>query len=268
MTAAAKCGNRIRLMGVLAWGKPSTQIESEVLAMKKEEVLIGATGILVGILGGYFLTNWYNESIVGEISPTGGQVSSAVAATQTSLSADEIRQLIKRADDAPQNLVFQKEVGISLYRYGASVEDSAIVTEAIRLLERVYDSNPTDRETLVSLGNSHFDIGYFKKDNQSFEKARKYYNEALEIQTADPDVRVDLGLTFALQNPPAFDKAIAEYEVALRTAPNHQRTLQMMTDALLTTGRKTDAATFLDRLKAANPTHPMISDFDRRVSTP
>ena len=234
--------------------------------MKKEELLFGVIGLLAGLIAGFFLTNWYNESVVGTATTGSAPAAASATATQDSLSPEEIRQLIQRADDAPTNISFQKEVGISLYRYGASVEDANLVAEAVRLLDRVYTATPQDRETLVALGNSHFDIGYFRKENQSFEKARKFYSEALAIQPGDADVRVDYGLTYALQNPPVFDKAITEYQTALTSVPTHQRTLQMLTDALISTKKKSLATETLERLRTANPTHPMLGDFEKRIA--
>lgn len=157
-------------------------------------------------------------------------------------------------------------MGISLYRYGAGVEDSNLILEAIRLLERVYARTPQDRETLVALGNSHFDIGYFKKENTSFGKARTFYSEALTIQPNDADVRVDYGLTYALENPPALAKAVLEYEKSLQSSPTHQRTLQMLSDALIKLGNKVEAESAVQRLKAANPSHPMIGEFDKAIA--
>ena len=234
--------------------------------MKKEEFLFGVIGLLVGLITGFFLTNWYNESVVGTTPLGSAEAVASAPATGNSLSPEEIRQLIQRADDAPTNISFQKEVGISLYRYGASVEDANLVAEATRLLDRVYAATPQDRETLVALGNSHFDIGYFRKDNQSFERARRFYSEALALQPGDADVRVDYGLTYALQNPPVFDKAISEYQTALTSVPTHQRTLQMLTDALINTKNKALATETLERLKSTNPTHPMIGDFEKRIA--
>lgn len=236
--------------------------------MKREELLFGVIGLLAGLIGGYLLTNWYNESVVGKLpaTPAAETATTNPAAGPNTLSPEEISQLIKRADDDKGNIPFQKEVGISLYRYGAGVEDSNLISEAIRLLDRVYASTPQDRETLVALGNSYFDIGYFKKDNPSFEKARKFYTEALTLQPNDSDVRVDYGLTYALQNPPAFDKAVLEYEKSLQSTPNHQRTLQMMSDALIKLGRKNEAGDAVQKLKAANPSHPMISEFEKAIA--
>jgi tetratricopeptide (TPR) repeat protein len=232
--------------------------------MKKEELLFGVIGLLVGLIGGYLLTNWYNDKAIREFQGSGNP---AVASQgQNVLSQEEIRQLIARADEAPENISFQKEVGISLYRYGANVQDSGLITEAIRILDRVYKSNPKDREALVALGNSYFDIGYFRNDNPAFETARKYYSEALEINPEDADVRVDYGLTYALQRPSNYEKAIIEYERALNSDMTHQRTLQMLTEALIQTGKNSEANAALQRLRTANPSHPMIGEFEKRIS--
>jgi tetratricopeptide (TPR) repeat protein len=233
------------------------------VTMKKEEVLFGVIGLLAGLIGGYLLTNWYNDSVVGQSR----SAATAVAGpTQSTLSPDEIKQLIQRADDAPENISFQKEVGISLYRYGANIEDSDLIVEVVRLLERVYSVNPKDRETLVTLGNAFFDIGFLKKENAAFSSARKFYLLALELQPDDADVRVDYGLTYVLQDPAEYEKAISEYEAALRSVPAHQRTLQMLTDALINIGRKEQASSTLEQLRSVNPSHPKIAEFEKKLS--
>ena len=266
MTAAAQAETEFGLW-VSAHGTPSF-VNSGFKRMKREEVLFGVIGILVGLIGGYFLTNWYNESIVGQLAPNPAVASAPgnQPANPNALSPEEIAQLIKRADDDKENISFQKEVGISLYRYGAGVEDSALITEAIRLLDRVYSSTPQDRETLVALGNAHFDIGYFRRDNNSFARARKFYSEALDLQSNDADVRVDYGLTYALENPPALEKAVVEYEKSLESSPAHQRTLQMLSDALIKMGKKSEATNAVQRLKVANPSHPLIGEFEKSIA--
>lgn len=229
----------------------------------KQNVLALLVGLAIGLVAGFLLANSYNRS-----NASGAMVSVQTPASSqdlddgASLSPEEIREKIAQADSSPEDIAFQRNLGMALYAYGASKEDAALIGEALRLLDRVLEAEPADREVLIASGNGNFDIGYFKKENGRFERARGLYLRALESKADDPSVLVDVGLTFALLSPPDYNAATAYYEKALRAEPNHERTLQMMTDAHLKQGDSKKAAAFLDRLKAVKPSNPMIPEFE------
>lgn len=119
---------------------------------------------------------------------------------------------------------------------------------------------------IVTLGNISFDIGYFKKDNAEFERAREFYRLALEQKPKDVDVRTDLGLTYFLVNPPENDKAIAEFQKSLQTNPKHEKTLQVMTQTHLGQNNHVEAEKYLGRLKAVNSKNQYVAELESRVS--
>lgn len=225
-----------------------------------------AGGLLIGLTVGFISANYLSRQQVGGVSaglPTPGQNQSA--STEFTLTSEEISAKVKQADAAPGDLAFQRNLGLALYAYGASREDAALIGEAVRLLSRVETADRSDREVLIALGNCYFDIAYFRRDHSSFETSRKYYENALRLGPNDPNILVDLGLTFALIDPPDLRKATEFYDRALSADPRHERTLQMMTDAQIRLGQTPKAIETLLRLREVNPANPMIREFSAKT---
>lgn len=233
----------------------------------KSQLIYLALGTLIGAVIGFIGANSLNRSATN--TPAGSVSTAPAVATeagQTTLSPEEIKAQLAKADANPADVVFQKSLGIALYGYGAGKEDPSLIADAIRLLERAGKADAGDRDVLVALGNAHFDIGYFTKDGARYAKARGYYNRALELKPRDPNVMVDVGLTYALTEPPDLNRAIEAYRLALAVDGKHERTLQMMTDALLKSGDPRGASQYLARLTEVNPSNPMIPEFSKKVS--
>lgn len=231
----------------------------------RQQVLYFTVGIFAGVLVGFMGANYLNRHEGGAPAAATATVQQSPSAT---LSPAEIEAQLKTADENPGDVQFQRNLGIALYGYGASKEEIQTIKEAIRLLERVERADSSDREALIALGNAHFDIGYFSRDNSRFQTARSYYERALALKGADPNVIVDIGLTYALTDPPDLPRAVESYRLALSAEPRHERTLQMLTDALLKSGKGAEASSVLGRLKEVNPSNPMVPEFQRQVSVP
>jgi hypothetical protein len=58
------------------------------------------------------------------------------------LSDEEIDAKIAEADSNPENLQFQKGLGVALYRYGAMRQDVAVIDKALKILERAHQLDP------------------------------------------------------------------------------------------------------------------------------
>ena len=65
-----------------------------------------------------------------------------------------------------------------------------------------------------------------KWKTDKLETAQKWYEDALTRKSDDVNVRTDLGLTYFLREPKNIDKAIDEYQNALKINPSHEGTLQ------------------------------------------
>ena len=232
--------------------------------MTKQTVLIAIAACLAGFIGGFMFANSLNRSELAAKTLQVQQPAQAPAGDAPAgppvLTADEIKSKLEAADKNPSDLAFQKSLGLSLYRYASVRQDANLLPETIRIMQRALDLDPADRDLQIGLGNAHFDVGYFKKDTASFERARGFYNKALERVPADVGVRTDLALTYFLQEPPDLDKAVEEFETALKSDPKHERSLQFLVQTHAKRNDTARANETLERLKAANPSSPAIPE--------
>lgn len=230
--------------------------------MKSNGILITVIVGVIAFVGGFMFANTLNRRgtppPVPEEPLTAAQPSPATAAP--TLTADEIKAKIKAADENPSDFTFQKNLGMSLYRYASLKQDASILPDAIRIMQRALDLDPADRDLVIALGNAHFDVGYFNKENKSYETARQFYRKALERVPGDADVRTDLALTYYLQEPPDYNNAVSEFEKGLAANARHERSLQFLVQTYVKQNEIIKASETLDRLKAINPSNPAISE--------
>jgi tetratricopeptide (TPR) repeat protein len=229
---------------------------------------------IVGFIGGFVLANKLNGTEIAELRAQTAQrpaansnsAQTATAGTQPALTTEELRAKITEADENPKNFVFQKDLGVALYRYAAMQQDEQLLAEAARILERADSLKPKDFDVLVALGNAHFDLGFYKEDAKSFQTARDVYTKALEVRPNDPDVQTDFGITYFLQQPPALDKAAAELQKVSAMNPNHGRSLQFLVQTLIKQNKLPDAERALARLKSIDSANPAITDLTSKLS--
>ncbi len=224
-------------------------------------VLVAAVG---GFVAGFWFANSINRSAVSTATSSAPITNSNSAATaepaDSTLTEAEIRSKITEADQNPSNLAFQRDLGVSLYRYAAMKQDVGLLTESIRILQRANALKDNDFDVIVALGNAHFDIGFYRKDAASFQKARDVYGQALKLKPDDADVTTDLGLTYFLQEPPDNAKAQKELEKVSSANPNHDRSLQFLVRTYLKQNKIADAERALAKLKIANPNNSTITE--------
>ena len=236
--------------------------------MSKNTILVAIASGLVGFIVGFLFTNTLNRNeavnnaaIPANIPP--GQMTNPQA---TTLTPQEIQERIAMADNTPNDFNFQKNLGLSLYRYASLKEQPDILPDAIRILKRALDMDPVDRDVVIGLGNAYFDTGYFNKDNAALVTAREYYNKALERVPTDSDVRADLALTYFLHDPPDFDSAVAQFEKGLTDNPRNKRALQFLAQTYIKQGNLEKATATVERLKAADPTDPSIDNLRSEIA--
>ena len=146
-------------------------------------------------------------------------------------------------------------------------QDAELLSEAVRILERAASLDGKDFDVLVALGNAHFDIGFFKKDNASFQKARDIYTKALALKPAEPDVSTDLGITYLLEVPANPIKATTELERVLSSNPKHERSLQFLIQAYVKSGKLPEAEKAFAKLKEINPNNSAIKELNAMMAT-
>ena len=243
--------------------------------MSIKNLLSIAGGLLAGFVLGFILANAISRSAneqaragalaaanrSSEQSVNGGGAESRQGSNQPSISDDEIRGAIARADARPDDIKLQHDFGMALYRY----QDTRFYPDVARFLKRALEADPTDRELTVMVGNVLFDIGQ-SSDPERFAEARVYYQKALEMKANDENVRTDLGLTYFLGRPSDPQRAIAEYRKSLALNPRHENTLQALASALITTGNRDEAQKRIEELQKINPQHPALPNLRAQLA--
>ena len=239
--------------------------------MNKNSVLFIILGVLAGFIAGFLVANKLNSSEIATLraqAPLQKPANSnqAPQSDGQSLSPTELKAKITEADKNPTNLSYQKNLGISLYRYASMKQDNDLLTESIRILTRANSLDAKDFDVLVALGNAYFDVGFFKKDLAKFQKARELYTMALEIKPSDADVRTDFGISYFVQEPPEYDKAVAELQKVLNAEPERDRALQFLVQVYTKQGKLPEAEKALAKLKDVNPNEPSITELASQIS--
>jgi tetratricopeptide (TPR) repeat protein len=239
--------------------------------MKTKVLLLSLAGIITSFIGGFLLANALNRSQLNALRAENERLKTIQAKTpednsENALTEEEIAQKIAEADRNPNDFVFQKDLGLALYRYATVKQDAKLLEEVSRLLNRANEINSKDYDVTVALGNLHFDAGYYKKNNQDFQKARDFYQTALVQKPNDADVRTDLGLTYFLTMPPETDRAIVEFQKSFETNPKNEKTLQVLTQALLSENKTREAEKYLELLRQVNQNNEVLPELSAQLA--
>jgi cytochrome c-type biogenesis protein CcmH/NrfG len=102
---------------------------------------------------------------------------------------------------------------------GSSPQPAPLDQNRVQALRTVAEQNPQDVATRVQLGNTYFDA-------EQYNDAITWYEDALKLKPADPDVSTDLGVAYYYTNQP--DRAVKQFEHSLSIDPKHTKTLLNM----------------------------------------
>jgi tetratricopeptide (TPR) repeat protein len=227
--------------------------------MKKENIMFGLIGLLIGSIIGFMFANSVNRSSF-EPSATAGSLSQSANSNPTlppdhppigasdgqpgAAAIQQVSSAIEKAKADPQNFEAQMTAA-DLYYQIQRFEEAAKFYEAASKLK------PNDAEPLVKAGNAYF-------DSENYLEAEKRYTEALAKDPKDVAVRTDLGLTFYLREPRDLDRAIKEYKTSLAINPKHEVTLQNLVVAYREKGDAASLQKASDELRAVNPNNPAL----------
>ena len=236
--------------------------------MHKNTILFVIIAAFAGFAGGFWLANSINRSAMNSTGPLPASSNSnrSQPKEETDLTDDEIKAKITEADKNPTNFAFQKELGIALYSYAVMKKDPSLFPEAVRILDRAGSLNAKDFDVLVTLGNAHFDIGFAQKNTAEFQKARETYSKALEVKPGDIDVQTDLGISYFVQEPPAYDKAVAELQKVSDANPKGDRSLQFLVQIFVKQNKLPEAEKTLAKLKSIDPKNDAIPELATLIS--
>ena len=86
----------------------------------------------------------------------------------------------------------------------------------VAALQDAAAKSPKDVQSRVQLGNMFFDA-------EQYPQSITWYEQALAIDSSDPNVSTDLGVAYYYTNQP--DKALAQFDRSLAIDPKHVKTL-------------------------------------------
>jgi cytochrome c-type biogenesis protein CcmH/NrfG len=125
------------------------------------------------------------------------------------------------------------------------------------LLEHV-ENHPDDRESLVQLGNSFYDIG-------RFDASIEWYKRALAIEPSDLDVLTDLGTAYLYMGN--RDAAMDQFRKSLEIDGDHPQTLQNMGVAYFSSGEYEKAVEVWEHLISVNPDYVRAEEIREQINT-
>jgi tetratricopeptide (TPR) repeat protein len=244
--------------------------------MKKDNVMFGVIGLLLGLIVGFIATNWMNKSVVGTapVTTAGGTDLSGASNSQlppnhppigsnAGGSAPKGAPLVDCNANPPGHASRKKNAQYKTQDYEAQMKGADVLyqgqcfEDSAKFYEAAAKLKPTEKEPLVKAGNAYF-------DGEKYQDAEKWYTQALAKDPKDINVRTDLGLTFFLREPRDIDRAIKEYKASLAMDPKHEITLQNLA---LAYKEKNDTANYqstLNELKAINPQNPIFTKLDQK----
>lgn len=201
--------------------------------MKKDNLLFGTIGILFGLIVGFLVANSLNKSAVNTAGAGAGAMAqnSNMPAGHPDIGAqggptmEQIQTIVQNAKSNPEDFDAQRkaaEVYSQIGRYA----------DAVAFLRQANSIKPEDVDVQVLLGNALF-------DSENYVEAADWYTKALTKRPDAIEVRTDLGITYMLREPAETDKAIDEFQKALKIKPGHLNTLQNLTYAYI---KKPDVA--------------------------
>ena len=232
--------------------------------------LISLVAVIASFFGGFLMANALNRTELNSLKAENEKLKTASKDIQgndqqPALDDSELKAKIAQADQNPQDFDFQKKLGLALGKYASIKQDPDLLKEAVRILARAYGLQKTDADILVGLGNAHFDLGYFNKDNSELAAARQLYEQALSAKPEDADLRADLGLTYSLYDPPDDAKAVAEFQRSLKANPKHEKALEFIIQSLVRMKRIPDAEKYLADLRSADPSNETLPGLTAKI---
>lgn len=250
-------------------------------SFNKRVLIVGALGVILGFLAGFFLANSINreeqDKLRAEVATARagakaegsgkGQKGSAPGGDLSqSVTEEQILNAVKKADQSPQDAELQKKVGQGLMLYASETGNASYLSDGARILKRAHDLDPKDYQTTVMAGDAQFLVErQGGGDAKMIAEARKLYEAALVAKPDDAVVRTKLGLTYIYDNPPNPQRAISEYRRALQTDPRQEMSLQSLATALIETGGFDEAARRLDEVEKLNPSNAELPGLRKQL---
>src|SRR2546421_11845248 len=247
---------------------------TEKSSVNTKTILIFVAGAVLGFVVGFALANGVNrqeqDRLRAEVAraQSAGPSKSADAGekpqTQAldkddnsfpTLTDDQLKNAVAKADASPADAELQKKVGQALYVYAWQKGKASILPDVARILKRAHEADAKDYKTTVMAGDAHFLMARNSGDTRPLAAARKLYEDALASKPDDAVVRTSLGLTYFYDKPSDPQRAIREYRRALQSDPRQEMALQSLAAALIESGNLDEAEKHLGELEKVNPSN-------------
>ncbi|MBI3805502.1 MAG: tetratricopeptide repeat protein [Nitrospirae bacterium] len=119
------------------------------------------------------------------------------------------------------------------------------------------EKNPKDIEALVFMGNANYDI-------QRFEKAKEFYQRALDVDPNNNHVRTDLASSY--RSLGETDQALEELNKVLKVDPNHEVALYNSGIIYLNDKNDPDKARVVwEKLVQLKPNDPLSEELKKQI---
>jgi len=246
---------------------------TEKSSVNTKTVLIFVAGAVLGFVVGFALANGVNRQEQDRLRAEVARAQSAGPSKSTdagekpqtpsgedgnsfpTLTDDQLKNAVAKADASPADAELQKKVGQALYVYAWQKGNASILPDVARILKRAHEADAKDYKTTVMAGDAHFLIARNSGDARPLAAARKLYEDALASKPDDAVVRTSLGLTYFYDKPSDPQRAIREYRRALQSDPRQEMALQSLAAALIESGNLDEAEKHLDELEKVNPSN-------------
>ncbi|MGB7070474.1 MAG: tetratricopeptide repeat protein [Pyrinomonadaceae bacterium] len=227
--------------------------------MIKDRLIFGIGGIILGAVLGFTFANSINRAPAEGVSTAGSNA--APAGVNPNLPPDhppfvpmgdqpqnaplpQVTEAIEKARQNPNDFEAQMTAGDLYYQIQRFDDAVGFYTAANKL-------KPSDAESVLKLGNALFDA-------EKYVEAEKWYIQALETNPNDVNVRADLGLTYFLRIPRDIDRAVREFEFALKLEPENEILLQNLVIAYREKNDTAKAEAAEEKLRSVNPKNPAL----------
>jgi tetratricopeptide (TPR) repeat protein len=220
--------------------------------VNKNKYLVGLIGLAIGFAISFFLTTNYNKNNapLAAAQPSAGAAAGAGAqgAGNQQATMAQVQQTMERAKNNPKDADAQFQAARMFYEIGRT-------KEAIEYLEKAGEIEPNNLNIAVTLG-------VLNSEEKNYAQAEKWIGRAVALKPDEADLYVELGATFIHRQPPEPDKAIQEFQRALKVDPKSGHALGHMVEAYALKKDARGAEDALNRLKGAEPSNQRIASLE------
>lgn len=211
--------------------------------MQKNSILTGIGGLILGLAIGFYVANSINRNAVSQPDLSQNQIKTPSLNNQSQNPAvqgmmPDVQETLEKAKNEPENFEVQMKAGDMYAQIGRFDKAAAFYEQANKI-------KPDDFDMIVKIGNSYF-------DSKQYETAEKWYSKALD-KKEDINVRTDLGITFIERQNPDYDRAIKEFQTALKSDPKHAPTIFNLSIAYNRKGDLEESRKYMAKLDEINP---------------